>query len=870
MKSKLRQGQTFGSLMKYLLGSAARVREGAEISGGNMMSLTYEDFGAEFGDIRKLRGDILYPVIHVSLSLVPGEELPDGVMPHDVSKAFLQDLGVNVDKHQWVVVTHRDKAHLHFHIALNKIGDDGSVWDRGNYVNKALASTPRLEERFGLWPTKAYEAPAEVRSPGQVERLLYGDEGLCPKTRLQVAIQAAVEGRPTLAVFEGRLADVGITARLHVAESGKISGYSFSAGVKGFKGSHLGKSFGWAALSQKLDLTDRREEGHPGDERIDPPWLDVLEIPPPEPVRAPSPGLYPPVGEGVLSDLGSLEAALPPYLRGLGSALLVDLSHVSQLKTGVYGFHQTKLNQYARLLGEAPAVEPPELKIPFVPMVVIAVDDQVGPPTRNLSGARRPPPPSRSPRQSPHRVTPRPQGRLIDEYRGRWVVQTTEKVMFSDSAVNDRALRKGFEAAADAYGPTLRLSNFDADMRERAVAVIARTRSLSLVRFDRAEDQAKLGAARAKVEDERRAEAARRQAEIKAAMEKRRREMAARAEARARQQLREIRLARIAAEEEARVKAERLAEARQPWATAVESGQRVIEDLRGRIGSEKAGYDQRRKALAAEVRAADDAIPWFPPDEEALRKLQVTATASDEAIERLPSFQATHKELGDRARELDKRAAEILALGKPSWLNRGKIDRLQREQAAMRTAFNEDRRKALDDCRASARAELAAAGALESRLAAAKKAQAEFEQELRHMENLPHWEPDGRGGHRPAQKEAGPLVDAENADRERVAQVSDLEGRLRDGPQRDLEIWDAAIDAGGAPDAADAAVTAHHEAIARRASEERRAELERPLNRVAMKDPARQSPAPAPETPAQRQGREAGRAPGKDDGGRRR
>ena len=130
MKAKISKGAGFRGVVNYLLD-----KERGEIIGGNMAATTQAGLSAEFGAVRTMRPDIAKPVWHVSLSLPPGDSLSVEQW-REVAADFLHKM--DVKDNQFCIVQHKDKAHQHIHIVLNRVTTDGGVWYADRDVFRAI------------------------------------------------------------------------------------------------------------------------------------------------------------------------------------------------------------------------------------------------------------------------------------------------------------------------------------------------------------------------------------------------------------------------------------------------------------------------------------------------------------------------------------------------------------------------------------------------------------------------------------------------------------------------------------------------------------------------------------------------------------
>jgi hypothetical protein len=141
MIGKISTGKSFAGCIAYCLHD--KLDEHQEVAMKNRAELVMSNkcFGSErelvqqFNDVKKLNPNLSKPVMHISLSLSPGEVLSrDKLM--EMSEHCAKDLGF--DKNQYIAIAHRDTQHQHLHIIANRIGfDKRTVSDSNNYQKMA-------------------------------------------------------------------------------------------------------------------------------------------------------------------------------------------------------------------------------------------------------------------------------------------------------------------------------------------------------------------------------------------------------------------------------------------------------------------------------------------------------------------------------------------------------------------------------------------------------------------------------------------------------------------------------------------------------------------------------------------------------------
>ncbi|HAL6539358.1 TPA: relaxase/mobilization nuclease domain-containing protein [Escherichia coli] len=219
----------------------------------------------EFKTVSGFRQDIKKPVFHAFLSLPKDEKLTDGKW-EEIAKDYLKEMNIDIDKHQYICVRHKDTDKDHIHIVANRVGLDGSVWLGQHSAFNTIAACGRLEIKHDLTITKSLQGQkSDVLAPtkNELEQALRTGEKPA-RIVLQNALQAAMLGKPDLQTFIDRLQAVGIDPAFNVASTGNVAGVSF--GIKNneknifFKGSSLGKKFSWNTIKSKVKYDKNRDD----------------------------------------------------------------------------------------------------------------------------------------------------------------------------------------------------------------------------------------------------------------------------------------------------------------------------------------------------------------------------------------------------------------------------------------------------------------------------------------------------------------------------------------------------------------------------------------------------------------------------------
>ncbi|MEI6003856.1 relaxase/mobilization nuclease domain-containing protein [Klebsiella quasipneumoniae] len=254
-------GRSFKNRVEYIL------KDDHNFICSNMASdyNNVSDLTDEFKTVSSFRQDIKKPVFHAFLSLPKNEKLTDEKW-QEIAKDYLKEMNIDIEKHQYICVRHKDTDQDHIHIVANRVGLDGSVWHGQHSAFNTIAACERLEVKHGLTITQSLKGQkSEVSAPtkNEIEQALRTGEKPA-RLVLQNALQAALVGKPDLSTFVERLQAVGIEPAFNVASTGNVAGVSF--GIKNnekniyFKGSQLGKKFSWNTIKTKVKYDKNRDD----------------------------------------------------------------------------------------------------------------------------------------------------------------------------------------------------------------------------------------------------------------------------------------------------------------------------------------------------------------------------------------------------------------------------------------------------------------------------------------------------------------------------------------------------------------------------------------------------------------------------------
>lgn len=254
-------GRSFKNRVEYIL------KDDHSFISSNMSAdkNNVSDLTDEFKAVSSFRHDIKKPVFHAFISLPKNEYLTDQEW-EEIAKDYLKEMNIDIEKHQYICVRHKDTDKDHIHIVANRVGLDGSVWHGQHSAFNTIAACERLEVKHGLTITQGLKGQkSDVSAPtkNEIEQALRIGEKPA-RIVLQNALQAALVGKPDLSTFVERLQAVGIEPAFNIASTGTVSGVSFGIKNNGkniyFKGSQLGKKFSWNTIKNKVKYDKNRDD----------------------------------------------------------------------------------------------------------------------------------------------------------------------------------------------------------------------------------------------------------------------------------------------------------------------------------------------------------------------------------------------------------------------------------------------------------------------------------------------------------------------------------------------------------------------------------------------------------------------------------
>jgi hypothetical protein len=146
MIGKVKIGKSFSGICRYVF---EEDKQAEVLAAEGVRTDSAARMAADFNAQRELNPALGRAVMHVALAWPPGEELGNDQVT-ELARAYLKEMKVDANNTQWALVRHKDQAHPHAHLIVNRVDNDGvTVSDQHNYRN-SLDACRKLEKQYGL------------------------------------------------------------------------------------------------------------------------------------------------------------------------------------------------------------------------------------------------------------------------------------------------------------------------------------------------------------------------------------------------------------------------------------------------------------------------------------------------------------------------------------------------------------------------------------------------------------------------------------------------------------------------------------------------------------------------------------------------
>jgi hypothetical protein len=211
------------------------------------------------------------PFMHLSLSWHPSER-PEEPRMIEAMDRVLSELGL--EDRQAVYAVHREKEHQHIHAAVNRVGREGTAWDRWQCKERISAQCRVLEREMGFEPIERHLRPKHEREQAREhirtsrEQRIYERSGIEPPTRqgpenrdgLRERIgkdaRTALRGAENWEQAHERLQAIGVALESYAHPKTARTGLQLVEIATGERlaASGLGSDYGRRALEKRLGM----------------------------------------------------------------------------------------------------------------------------------------------------------------------------------------------------------------------------------------------------------------------------------------------------------------------------------------------------------------------------------------------------------------------------------------------------------------------------------------------------------------------------------------------------------------------------------------------------------------------------------------
>lgn len=162
MIGKITIGKSFRGCLMYCFNDKRKLypdevifKNRAEVVALNQCNGTALELIKQFNNVRQLNPKLAKPVLHITLSMAPGEHLSKNKLM-EVVEQCAKDFGF--ENNQYVSVLHKDTDHQHIHIVANRIGLDMKTVSDSNSFKQIATFCRKMELVYKL---------QQVQSPAQ-------------------------------------------------------------------------------------------------------------------------------------------------------------------------------------------------------------------------------------------------------------------------------------------------------------------------------------------------------------------------------------------------------------------------------------------------------------------------------------------------------------------------------------------------------------------------------------------------------------------------------------------------------------------------------------------------------------------------------
>ncbi|WP_341834857.1 relaxase/mobilization nuclease domain-containing protein [Chitinophaga pollutisoli] len=147
MIGKIIIGKSFKGCISYCLSPKQGQVERAEVIHYNNCYGDKNELIRQYEELRGHNPKLGKPVMHVILSLAPGDKVRSG-LKEAIAQECAEDLGFA--DCQYLAISHNDTQHQHIHIIANRIRYDGKTVSDSNNYRQIVRFCRKMEQKYNL------------------------------------------------------------------------------------------------------------------------------------------------------------------------------------------------------------------------------------------------------------------------------------------------------------------------------------------------------------------------------------------------------------------------------------------------------------------------------------------------------------------------------------------------------------------------------------------------------------------------------------------------------------------------------------------------------------------------------------------------
>lgn len=242
---------------------AMRPSKNSELIKSNLIQeSTPEKIYREFAEIQKYNSRCRNKFIRIEIGIAPNDQAKlSNEQLKNICTEFSKRFGF--ENYQWIACTHQDTDNLHLHMIVNRISVNQSVFDTSFISKKAGIIAEKISRDMGLTIAN------QIISKNKKHTDVVSFERMLARAKIENLSQAALSNKPlSLSEFRESMKENDIEVTEMKNKNGNTYGLRFTGYGETFKGSTVGKEFGYYTLMESINsnVNNFQVENNPNNE----------------------------------------------------------------------------------------------------------------------------------------------------------------------------------------------------------------------------------------------------------------------------------------------------------------------------------------------------------------------------------------------------------------------------------------------------------------------------------------------------------------------------------------------------------------------------------------------------------------------------